>query len=180
MSRELTVHINRKFTRHDNPAIGSPNPDADHVLVLMVADGNDNGALVKGITLPDGTKVAQLTNIAQDEVGCDLVHLVASKGLGSDVYDADCCRAYVKVTDTAANVPTSLPGYTDKEEGVPWVWSELISQPTFASVEVDGITYAQSCWFINNSVWLKASEHSALIAAGVDLVHPNDLPQQEA
>ena len=63
---DLHIYLNRKFTRHDNPAIGSPNPDADPLLVAMLADANDNGATTEGVTV-DGLKLVKVSGIGQED-----------------------------------------------------------------------------------------------------------------
>lgn len=176
---KLEIHINRKFTRHDLAAYGSPNPDADPMLIALLADGNDNGATTEGKEDEDGNKLVCVMGVADDEVSLDLCHYIASKGVGCDVKHADCCRAMLEI-NLADAVPTSLPGYYAKGDETDWTWQEWVDQPTIAATVRDGRHFIGAATFAQRSAQLTATEHLALTAAGLTLIHPDDLPAAES
>lgn len=173
---ELEIYLNRKYTRHDNPAIGSPNATADPLLVAMLADANDNGATTEGVTV-DGLKLVKVTGIGQDEVSSALAHYIANLNDGCDVLNANSCRAIITFTDLESFPDSSIVGYVPAEEEQ--TWGEIVASPTVFHLEVEGVHYVQAGLFLNAGTQLTASQHLAMSVAGVSMIHPDDLPQEE-
>ena len=173
---DLQIYLNRKFTRHDNPSIGSPNPDADPLLVAMLADANDNGATTEGVTV-DGLKLVKVSGIGQDEVSKDLAHYIANLKDGCDVLNANSCKAIITFDDLDAFPDASIVGYVPAEEEQ--TWGEIVASPTVFHLEANGVHHVQAGLFLKSGTQLTASQHLAMSVAGVSMIHPDDLPQDE-
>jgi hypothetical protein len=90
--------------------------------------------------------------------------------------------AFIEITDGQDNPNPLLPGYTDKPamedggESQPWTWMEWCAQPHKAETVRNGKVYIGAATFADRSLALTPSEHASLTAAGVTLIHPDDLP----
>lgn len=143
----------------------------------MLADANDNGATTEGVTV-DGLKLVKVTGIGQDEVSDDLAHYIAYLNDGCDVLNANSCRAIITFDDLEAFPDANIVGYVPAEEEQ--TWGEIVASPTVFHLEVDGVHHVQAGLFLQSGTQLTASQHLAMSVAGVDMIHPDDLPQAAA
>ena len=87
--------------------------------------------------------------------------------------------AFIEILDMDASPNPILPNYSDREEGQPWTWREWCDQPTKAATTRGGKLYIGAGTFAAKSLCLTLDEYDTLTAAGVVLIHPDDLPVEE-
>ena len=180
---DIFIYLNRKFTRHDLSAFGSPNPDADPMLVALLADANDNGAETYGEDAGD-QKLVRIEEIGADEVSLDLALYIAGKGEGCEVENAYSVSGFVEILDMGDLVPDYLPGYDFRidDEGLayPWTWGEWTAQPHVAETWRGDRSFIGAATFAKRSTNLTATEHLAILTAGGKVFHWDDLPAESS
>jgi len=118
-----------------------------------------------------------VSGIGQDEVSKDLAHYIASLKDGCDVLNANSCKAIITFDDLESFPDAGIVGYTPAEDEQ--TWGEIVANPTVFHLEVDGVHHVQAGLFLKLGTQLTASQHLAMSVAGVSMIHPDDLPQDE-